>query len=529
MKTLNRIAVLALLLPLCLMCIEKPDWVENYGKSARLPESSYLTGFGMAKVPGSEGLADAMALAVDNARSNLAQRIQVSIRNVTTTRAEERDNKYYTYFGSSTQSISTLEIEGLNIERYYDEDKEIYYALAVVDAARLVESNLGRIEQIKESVRQCITQGKLHEKGGHRNEALAEYLKCGPFFCQLEKCRMIMSVAQTHAPVDLLAEIPDETEKDDAAETLVQALIDSLVQRPMESVGDVAWYLVHCMKSQMQERALIILITPFTFRDTKLGSEFSRYFMKELEGSCAKETDWQIVQSEALLSGEPGQASFQTMTNSATTYVLRGTMWEQGSAVKFFVTVQRIKDATVAASAEQTVADSIIAKTGLSLKPENFKEAMVAQKYFGENELLDGGLSLEVWTNKGCENPLFVKGERLNMFARVNLPCYIRFIYHLADGKRAVLLDNYYIDETKINKVYQIPEDFECTAPFGAEFLQAFASTEPFEKISVTSQDGYDYLTEDLREFIATTRGVKKVKRVALLTECRVTMTTVAE
>ena len=92
-----------------------------------------------------------------------------------------------------------------------------------------------------------------------------------------------------------------------------------------------------------------------------------------------------------------------------------------------------------------------------------------------------------------------------------------------------MLLDNYYIDETKINKVYQIPEEFECAAPFGAEFLQAFASTDPFEKILLTKRDGYDYLTEDLKDFLATTRGLKKAKRETLVTECRVTMTTVGE
>jgi hypothetical protein len=117
----------------------------------------------------------------------------------------------------------------------------------------------------------------------------------------------------------------------------------------------------------------------------------------------------------------------------------------------------------------------------------------------------------------------------MQVYVRVNLPSYIRLMYHLADGRRTLLVDNYYIDESKVNMVVQIPEEFECDAPYGAEVLQAFARTERFEPIEVVEVEGYKVLKEDLGTFLSTTRGMKKAKQGTLQAETRVVMTTMEQ
>ena len=114
----------------------------------------------------------------------------------------------------------------------------------------------------------------------------------------------------------------------------------------------------------------------------------------------------------------------------------------------------------------------------------------------------------------------------MKAYVRVNMPSYVRFIYHLADGNRTLLLDNYYIDESKVNMVYQIPEEFECAAPFGAEFLQAFARTEPFGSLKTTNVDGYEIINENLNEFVPRMRGFKKLKKEVQQAENLLVITT---
>lgn len=78
---------------------------------------------------------------------------------------------------------------------------------------------------------------------------------------------------------------------------------------------------------------------------------------------------------------------------------------------------------------------------------------------------------------------------------------------------RTVLFDSHYIDQSKVNKVYEIPEEFECATPFGAEVLQVFARTAEFEGVATEDVDGYDILKEDLKEFLNNTRGMKRIKK----------------
>ena len=194
--------------------------------------------------------------------------------------------------------------------------------------------------------------------------------------------------------------------------------------------------------------------------------------------------------------------------------------------MKFLATLRRVSDSRIVASAEALISFSALEKSQLDIKPQNFSNALSDPKIFNKDEVIGGGLNLEVWTNKGIDNVLYTKGETMQAYVRVNMPSYIRFIYHLADGERTLLLDNYYIDESKVNMVYQIPEEFECAAPFGAEFLQAFARTERFEPLKTTDIDGYDIIDENLSEFIPRMRGFKKFNKEVQQAENMVVITT---
>merc|ERR1711916_40037 len=120
---------------------------------------------------------------------------------------------------------------------------------------------------------------------------------------------------------------------------------------------------------------------------------------------------------------------------------------------------------------------------------------------------------------------IYSEGETMKVYVKMGKPCYIRFIYHAADGSKVLLLDNYYIDASNVNKVYQIPEEFECTAPFGVETLQVNAQSAKFTPLNVREEYGYAFITDDLEEVIAKTRGFKKKEKV-MLAEKRLMITT---
>ena len=163
---------------------------------------------------------------------------------------------------------------------------------------------------------------------------------------------------------------------------------------------------------------------------------------------------------------------------------------------------------------------------GLETKPENFEKAYSDQQQFREGEQAGGGIVLEVWTNKGTDGLLYTKGEKMETFVRVNVPCYLRFVYHLANGQRALLLDNHFIDESKVNTAYKIPFAFVCDEPFGAECLQALAGTEKFDPLLTNNVGGYDLIQEELNVVLPRLRGMKREQPAAWHAESRIVLTT---
>lgn len=504
---------------------ETPEWVKNYGKSAKYSDAIYLTGFGMDKLGKDKDRAKSMQRATESAKGTLVQRVRVSIQSTVNSQTVEQGQALSSYFSNATQSTSSLEIQGLTVETFYDDGDDISYALAYASRRNLSTVYQGRATKLRSEIRQHVESGRRYEESGEMTKALDEYLACYPLFRQLEEAQVILAAvgSSVNAAFD---ELEKAVKNDEISISTVREAMQRLIQRPIGSSEDIAWYLARCLGEQLDAKSIAVLVTPFSYQDSKMASQFSRYFKQILESKVNEVAKWTPVQQVEVQQPKTHNVSQEVAQVSGAQFVLRGTYWELPGKVKIIATIQRVSDLKTVSSAEVVLDSTILQKSGQSLKPENFLKALSEQKQFNKDEVIGGGLSLEIWTNKGTDDVIYTKGERMEIYVRVNMPCHLRFLYHLADGKRTVLLDNYYIDESKVNKVYQIPESFECDAPYGAEILQAFARTEPFEPLETVKAEGYTFLKTDLGTFLSSTRGMKRLKPSTLQTETRVVMTT---
>jgi hypothetical protein len=402
------------------------------------------------------------------------------------------------------------------------------YALATVSRENIGAVYSQKVADIRMQIQEHIANGKKYDDQNQRTKALAEYLACYPLFRQLEEAETILFAGQTNA-AKAFGELDATVKTDDVNVSKVRQAVDKLVQRPINSVDDLAWYIVFTLKGQVALQAKSVMVVPFTYQDTKLGSSFSRYSKQALEAKAVETAQWQVVQQSTNFQPKSRDIAREFAQASGADVVLSGTYWELPEGVKVQALLRQVSDSKIVASAEQVVPAAVIRSSNQSLKPQNFKEAFADQKDFRSGEVVGGGLNLEVWTNKGIDNLIFTRGERMTVYVRVNMPCYVRFMYHLASGERTLLMDSHYIDESKVNKVYQIPQEFECDAPFGGEVLQVFARTEEFEPVETVEKDGYKYLKEDLKKFLVATRGFKAVKQATMQTEQRLTITSMEQ
>ena len=79
-------------------------------------------------------------------------------------------------------------------------------------------------------------------------------------------------------------------------------------------------------------------------------------------------------------------------------------------------------------------------------------------------------------------------------------------LYTLADQRRTLLIDNFYIGPSKVNSPVAIG-NFRCVPPLGTEFLFVAARTEKFPEIETRQENGYRFLVNQDAE--TATRSIR--------------------
>ena len=515
-----KILLLLLLLPSLTFAQTPPDWVVNKGTSNDYPSDTYLTGFGQGT---DADQATCLQGTWEQARSELSQSVRVTIQDRRKLKIEETEETYASHFIRVTSASSRLDVQGLEKKEYYDRAGRACYVLAYVERAKLLRAYGQRVTRLKSEIQSHLLSASRHEGAGERTKALNEYTACDTLLFQLDEARLVMIGAQREGssrPLDA------ELAQDIIMRNQVEEATRRLAERPVNTLDDLAWILAYTMKQEVDASNLAVLVRPFLYQDTEMGSPFASYFRRELEARLFEVAQWNPIPA-------PNSAEVPKSTNivldlaqaAGATHVLTGSYWPRGDGVKFISTLQHVAKGPVA-SANVLVPRAVLESTGYSLEPANVEQALHDVDVVLTDEVVESkGLRLEAWTNRQAAGNLFREDDIMQVYVRVNQPVYIRFIYRLADGTSTLLMDSEYIDNSKVNKPFLIPQRFQCTPPFGAETLLIFASTEKFAPLDTVNVDGYDILREDLKTYLGKMRGFQREKIQA---EKRITITTMA-
>ena len=289
------------------------------------------------------------------------------------------------------------------------------------------------------------------------------------------------------------------------------------------SVDDLATELVTTMQKDAGPLKGYVTVRPFTLMDTQIGSDFSRFFKTLLESRIGRLAHWELVSIDDLATG-----STQSKGPHAE-YEVTGNYWEEGRVMHFFARLKDRQTGGYIAQADALVSSAEVKKKNIPWKPGNFERVVADTRKLGKSEPESSDLKLELLTNKGAENLIFTEGDTLKTFVRVNKPCTVRVFYYATDGTRFLLTgpDDRKIDDSQVNKPVQI-DISSISAPFGADIVQAFATTGKFESVRTKQVDGGYYVLENnIESAMLATRGIKKLSGDIPPVERRVVVTTV--
>jgi hypothetical protein len=477
-----------------------PDWVKNFDSSEKYPVKIYMTGFGIA----TGEISEATGVAQESARGEVSRTIVVNINSLISSIREEKKEQYSQELSSISQSSSSLQgIMGLNVDKFVDGDKNnsTVYAVAYVNRADLKKIYSQERRDLIQQINEIITDAQAYESKSENMDAVSKYLSLYPLYERLKESEMVLLVVNESRSIDsafneLDAETQGANKTTLMSQTEVTNKIDRLLSESLGSLDDVAMAVVMRLSKQIPMPTGKVLVMPLTYQDTKMGSSFARHFRAELENQIVQLANWKVAEQVQSFSPKSSQIMRDLAKESGAELLLSGTYWERGNEVKLMVNIREINSGKSLAGTEITF-DPQILPENVSLKPENFESALVAQGAFGQGEIVSGQLQVESWTNKGNENLIYTAGETMKVFVRVNREAYVRLLYILADGRWTLLYDDLYIDKSKVNRAVEIPDEFECAPPFGAEMLVVIARTEKFEPLETVEEDGYQFVNKE--------------------------------
>ena len=476
---------------------QKPVWVDFEKRKQLYPNDKYIVGFYSAPKKTDKPDDSQLQTLLEYAKTDIIENIYVSVTSASELNTRQTGKEFIQSFSQQSLMATKADLAGLKTETW--KDKKELYALAYVSRTELISFYKGKLATMLANIDKSVTAAELEKTNGDKEKALDMFYQSAKQVRDAEQAAAILLGLMKQVPANNLADL----------NTRINNGINAIISRENPTPDAAALTIAGMLKKQISATAPKVKIASPTFQDTKMGSPFSAYFSKMLESKL----------------GSRG-FNIEQNTQNNSDYVLNCTYWKEADKLKLMLNMYAVKTGKITATAEVSVPQSWFAQNNIAFMPENFEESYSRAKAFTKDEIVGGGLRIDLWTNKCDNNPVFFENDTLKIYMRVNHECYLRFVYYMADGSKVLLMNNYYIASDKVNKVIEIPESFVCAEPFGNEILVVNAQTEPFQKLNTRDQDGYTFINENVTEVVAKTRGFTKTTNQTLNGEKRLNLTT---
>lgn len=510
-----------------------PEWVESFGTETPYDGARYITGFSMYERSGNDN--EAMEAAKTGALDDLIRKVQVRVKSSITATTDETDSSSSSSVSIVSRSVSNLQLTGVDF--LFEKDFENYYALAYVNKADLRRYYIDNGKRVLEELVTLEKRAETYERDGEIGPAMEIYIRMLPLFPALMEYSAIFRVlalppAGRSSAGGQVAETgsgpaggrPGFFDALDIAGHTNSSIIE-LEKTVQDKVKTLEKSETADLEAALDKIAVILrrqgvrggglTVPALLYKQTDFSSTFGSYAARKLE---------------SLLTAKLPSGGNKT--------VVRGNYWENDDTIELFIVAQEVDSGGKIGAGYASFPRATLPHT-YDIKPQNFAQAMEDRFQFADGAITDGGITVEVWTNKGRDddNLVFTEGDWLQLYFRVNRPAFLQLTYNLATGAKVLLEKSFYIGINEVNRVVQLPYEFEVVPPLGVERLIVTAFSEepprPNTRIALIDGEQYEVFTTT-RGIVAQTRGLKKKQETTdgeavKVGEAMVTLTTVPD
>lgn len=484
---------------------QAPSWVDRNQRSIMYPESEYLVAFYEGTLDKHVSQDEQVREYLGYAATDIAESVQVTIHSRTVMDVTEIDQQIQEFYNHRAALFSELTIAGLKTDSYIDEKARKVYALAYVRKADVLNYYRNAIRQKQAAADLLISDAKQAEASGRNSQAAEKYYGVMPLIRSMEQDQaIIFSLSDDNYYGEIIA-----------LERAVNDAVSRLTHSDGHTLEDACFFMVEGLKKQLNEGHQPVSVTLFTYQDTQMGSAFSARFGRELEQ--------ELVRRGFKIKNH----SFTANDSIQGLHVLSGTYWKEGDKLRVLSVIRDTEQGAIVASAGAAIPIAWLQEQAIPYLPPNYDDALTRLKTFRKDEIINGGLIIDLMTSHGGDQVLFEQGDTLVMYVKANRECYIRVIYYQADGTKVLLQDDYPVTSDMVNRFIELPQKNIASPPFGVETLQLNAQTGKFPPLNITRINNYEYIDEGVEAIVSKTRGFQRLEEGNLAAEKRISVTTI--
>lgn len=485
-RSMKRILFFALIIiiigiPIC----GAPLWVDTYGSAGSYQLPEYLSGYGFSDLPSAT---ERLAAAQDSALSQLSRQVRMRITSLEDYSTEDDGSTSSARYITNVQTASELNISGARFEVH--EQGRTTHVLAYIRTESLYQQFYQQSADARDRFKIALaTADKAVEQGSlsRARQKLAE--------ADTELTVMIESSAVLRA----IALVSGTLSPSVTATPLVPTLLESQMRERWSLIdtfqpADLTQAVIVLAENLSEQLSIPAQVMPLLYQDSDFSSTFGSRTALKLTDALKKKT-------------QPA--------GTGDSAVVRGSYWVDQDQVEISVTARSVSTGFVLATAHTVIPSNTL--NAESLRPVNMDTALQDGKTLLNDQIVDGGLEIEVWTDKGRDERtlVFTEGEEVQFYFRVNQPAFLQLTYVLVTGDAVLLEESFYIGIDRVNRVVALPYVFQVVLPFGIERLivTAHSQVPPLPDVVPRIIEGQRYeVFRSVGDAVAATRGLAKVQ-----------------
>lgn len=511
-----------------------PDWVLPELK--KYPIEKFIFDVGRVDGIGEEAFKEALAKASKKVSEKILRQvigiINVNRDNVNYKTVREHYSAVFEDYCSWHLSSPALQLKGLefdNLSLKEERKENETYAIVFIERIKLKQIYKNHSNNLKNEIKRHLKIAKAAEDDLNIDRAIKAYYQTYPLYESLKEAEIIQIGAEHrpnyHHTFTRLADSATKRHGNPASHSSVIKRVEELNNEMIVTFMDICRVVDSQLSMQLLPPNHTVAVHPIVYKDSAIISPFARQFTIALmEGM----PEWVFV--DPIIEFKQHTLNLDKINQDVPPLRLSSSCWENGDEVTIRVTLRNINTGEFLASTVVSFLKGNM-RDNMTYLPRGYQEAQEEKDVFNpsyfviehtrgnDGDIIEhefppiGGLTVDLWTDKGRGPLSYMDGDKVKIFARVNQPAYLRLLNTHSDQKRVLLVDNFYIGPKGVNSEVKIGE-FLCAPPIGVEFLNVAVRTGKFPKIETREDDGYHFLVEQEPEKAAAEfRGLKPIPK----------------